>query len=266
MDMGLEPVSQSGLSGSVKAILVIQTLGLAGLVFWLGKEYQNNIYLQPYVRTTAWTYLPVLAFIATFTIAVGASEAYSRIGARNLGAQPVEPSTSQGLVLTGGFASAQSELGQENKSGTADERASETVDWVPPGVSFAKVFDESRLPVVLKRVENDQALATYAPPAYPVIKRLKPARDPVEKEPTKAVPRPLNRVGMAPGFAIPPPPVIRQINRPSGAGMRKDDSPRNDPATPSEDGLKENTRSLKPRPAKKKPSIDEGLENDFSGE
>ncbi len=264
--MGVEPVSQNGLSGSVKAILVIQSLGLAGLVFWLGKEYQNNLYLQQYVHKTAWTYLPVLAFIATFTIAVGASEAYSRIGSRNLGTQPVEPSTSRGMMLNGGFAASQTEPGQENKSGTADEQPSEKVDWVPPGVSFAKVFEESRLPVVLKRVENDRALATYSPPAYPVIKRLKPVRDPVEKEPTRPVPRPLNRVGMAPGFALPPPPVIRQINRPSGTGARKEDSPRNNPATPSEQGQREDTRPVKPRPIKKKPTIDEDLANDFSGD
>ena len=265
MDVGLEPVSRNRLSDLVKTIVVVESIGLAMLGFWLEKEYQNNVYLQQYVHNTAWTYLPVLAFIATFTVAVGASEAYSRVGGRNVGSTPVEPSTPHGLLLTGGFQTAPSNPSQGSNAALMAGHLSDTVDWTPPGVSFARVFEESRPPTVLKHVKPDETLDTYTPPTYPVIKRLKPAGDPVESETPKPIPRPLNRVGMAPGFAIPSPPVIRQIRRPAGTG-NSDDQLRNNTGAVNEDSPRESTKSVKPQPIKKKPVFDDDLANDFSGE
>jgi len=250
-----------GTSGAVKTIIVIQCLALAMLAFWLGKEYQNNIYLQQYVHNTAWTYLPILAFLATFSVAVGASEAYSRVGAKNLESTPVYPSRNQGILLTGGFDASTT----RNNGAALAEKSGETVDWVPPGVSFAKVFEDSRPPTVLKHVEPDENLEPYTPPAYPVIKRLKPAREPVTTEATRPTPRPLNRVGMGPGFALPPPPVIRQISRPSGV-PRREDAPKNNLVPEDEDTPRENTKLMKPRPIKKKQTVDQDLANDFSSE
>jgi len=265
LDVGLEPVSRNRLSDLVKTMLVVESIGLAMLGFWLEKEYQNNVYLRQYVHNTVWTYLPVLAFIATFTVAVGASEAYSRVGGRNAGSTPVEPSTPHGLLLTGGFQTAPSTPSQGSNAALMAGHLSETVERTPPGVSFAQVFEDSRPPTVLKHVEADETLNTYTPPSYPVIKRLKPARDPVESEAAKPIPRPLNRVGMGPGFAIPPPPVIRQIRRPAGTG-NSDDQLRNNTGARNEDSPRESTESIKPPPIKKKPVFDDDSANDFSAE
>jgi len=251
------------MSGLVKTILVLQSIGLTMLAFWLGKEYQNNVYLRQYVHNTAWTYLPVLAFIATFSVAVGVSEAYSRVGGRNVGPPATEPSVARGMLLTGGFQPAQSTSSQD--SGTpAQEHQGGSGDWTPPGVSFAQVFEDSHPPAVLKHVDPDETVVNYAPPAYPVIKRLKPASDPVVSEgPTE--PRPLNRVGLAPGFTLPPPPVIRQISRP-GSGTRRDDALRNMPSAGNQETVQESDSSVRPRPPRKKPAVNDNLGNDFAGE
>jgi hypothetical protein len=244
-------VSENRLSGLVKTILVLQGIGLAMLAFWLGKEYQNNIYLQQYVHNTAWTYLPVLAFIATFTVAVGVSEAYSRIGSKNVGSPGIEPSVA-GMLLTGGFQPAQAS--NQDSWIQAQEQQGESGDWTPPGVSFAQVFEDSRPPSALKHVEPDETLDNYAPPAYPVIRRLKPVRDPVVKETPKPAPRPLNRVGLAPGFApLPPPPVIRQISKP-GSSTKRDEASRNRPGSRNEENEQESERAVRPRPTKKEAS------------
>src|SRR2546422_8166132 len=103
------------MSGLVKTVLVLQGMGLAALSFWLGKEYHNNVYLQQYVHTTAWTYLPVLALIASFSVAVGVSEAYSRVGGRNVGSPATEPSVAGRMILTGGFQPAASTLSQDSE-------------------------------------------------------------------------------------------------------------------------------------------------------
>jgi len=266
LDVGLEPVSRNRLSDLVKTILVVESIGLAMLGFWLEKEYQNNVYLRQYVHNTVWTYLPVLAFIATFTVAVGASEAYSRVGGRKAGSTPVEPSTPHGLLLTGGFQTAPSTPSQGSNAALMAGHLSETVERTPPGVSFARVFEDSRPPTVLKHVEADETLNTYTAPSYPVIKRLKPARDPVESEAPKPIPRPLNRVGMAPGFDIPSPPVIRQIRRPAGPGTNTEDVQRNNTGASNEDSSKESAKSVSPQPIRKKPVFDEDLASDFSGE
>jgi hypothetical protein len=265
LDVGLEPVPRDRMSGLVKTIIVVESICLAMLAFWLDREYQNNIYLQQYVHNTAWTYLPVLAFIATFSVAVGASEAYSRVGGRNLGSPSIEPSVAHGMLLTGGFQAAQSTSSQD--SGTlAQGRQGESGGLTPPGVSFAQVFEDSRPVTVLKHIEPDETLGNYAPPAYPVIKRLKPARDPVVREISKPAPRPLNRVGLAPGFALPPPPpVIRQINRP-GSGTKRDDTLPNRPGARNEETEQESERSVMPRPPKRKQVVDDNLGNDFVGE
>jgi hypothetical protein len=232
------------------------------LAFWLGKEYQNNIYLQQYVHNTGWTYLPVLAFIATFSVAVGVSEAYSRVGAKNSGSPSIEPSVARGMLLTGGFQSAQSTSSQD-PGPPAQEQQGESGGLTPPGVSFAQVFEDSHPPAVLKHVEPEE---TPAPPAYPVIKRLKPARDPGVSETPKPQSRPLNRVGLAPGFALPPPPpVIRQISRP-GSGTKRDDILRNRPGGRNEETEQDSERSVRPRPSRGKPGIADEVENNSAGE
>jgi len=255
LDVGLEPVSRNGTSGLVKTVLVLQGMGLAMLAFWLGKEYQNNVYLQQYVHTTAWTYLPVLAFIATFSVAVGVSEAYSRVGGRSAGSPAIEPSVAGGMLLTGGFQPAASTSSQDSWT-PAQEQQGESGDGTPPGVNFAQVFEDSHPPTVLKHVEPDETLDNYAPPTYPVIRRLKPARDPSVREAPKPVARPLNRVGMGPGFALPPPPVIRQISRP-GSGTKRDDALRNRPVARNDETEQKSERSVRPQPPKRKPVVDD---------
>ncbi len=262
--MGLEPVSRNRMSGLVKTVLVLQSIGLTMLAFWLGKEYQNNVYLRQYVHNTAWTYLPVLAFIATFSVAVGVSEAYSRVGGRNVGPPAIEPSVARGMLLTGGLQPAQSTSRQDSRTPTQEQQG-ESGAWTPPGVSFAQVFEDSHPPAVLKHVEPDETVVNYAPPAYPVIKRLKPARDPVVSETPKPVPRPLNRVGLAPGFTLPPPPVIRQISRPVSS-TRQDDALRNRPSASNQETVQESDSSVRPRPPRKKPAVNDDLGNDFAGE
>src|SRR6266571_5999108 len=244
MDSGSEPLSRNGLTAPVKVLLTLESVGLALLAFWLGKEYQNNVYLRQYVHNTAWTYLTVLAFIATFSVAVGVSEAYSRVGGRNVGPPATEPSVARGMLLTGGFQQAQSTSRQDSRTPTQEQQG-ESGDWTPPGVSFAQVFEDSHPPAVLKHVEPDETVVNYAPPAYPVIRRLKPARDPVVGETPKPAARPLNRVGLAPGFTLPPPPVIRQISRPVSS-TRQDDALRNRPSASNQETVQESESSVRP--------------------
>lgn len=47
-----QSLSWGGIPGYAKAIMVLQTLIILSLSFWLHQEYQNNQYLQTYVNTS----------------------------------------------------------------------------------------------------------------------------------------------------------------------------------------------------------------------
>jgi hypothetical protein len=271
MGVGSEPLSGNGMTGTVKALLVLQMLGLALMGFWLVKEYENNVYLRDYVHNTAWTYLPVLAFIATFTVALGLSEAYARVH----GSKRVEPfrvaGQAPGPLLTSGFGAGSPTSQQDMSAGSVVDGPGEGSGEALTGASFAQIFD-SRPPAVLKHVESSEAIEVYSPPPFPVIRRLEPARDPAEEESPRPSPRPLNRVGMPFGNALLPPPVIRQFGRRTVADDGEEDSSvvgvSQDEASPGGEetgSRREAARPAKPRAGKKKPEITSDLSNDLTG-
>jgi hypothetical protein len=271
MDAASEALSRNGLTAPVKALLVLESVGLALLAFWLGKEYQNNVYLREYVHNTGWTYLPVLAFVATFSVALGVSEAYARLRGSK-GVEPLSLEAPQALkpLLAGGFGVDSPPL-QQGSSSDSTEGSGDGPAGTGAGVSFAQVFVDSRPPVVLRHVEPSEAIDVYSPPPFPVIRRLEPARSPVEEEPSRPTPRPLNRVGMPPGYELLPPPVIRQIRRnvPADDGNEEDlpvESAGQDESSPQEEtgSRREAVRTVRQRPVRKKPGVTSDLTNDLA--
>jgi hypothetical protein len=244
-DLSSERVSGTSLSGPVKAVLIFQSLVVAALCYWLVKEYENNIFLREYVQKATWTYLPVMAFVATFSVAVGVSEAFAHVRKteENLVAPPlgvVGPSRS-GPLLTGGFESSaggsQQVLAVVSTSGGS--RAASDVSALSS--SLASVFSEWRPPGKLKRVESTVGQDDpYGPTPFPVIRRLRPAVEPEEEETPKVTPRPLNRISLANANLVPLPPILRQI----GSNVEEE--------TWDESDEEESPRQVKLRTVKKK--------------
>ncbi len=236
LDIGSEAVIGKGLPESGRMVIVLQSVVVAFLSFWIGKEYVNNVYLRQYVQSVALAYLPVLAFVATFAVSVGVSEAYARLKRLNgneerlaqlesVPSSRLRPVGGSGLGLGGGFAG--SPVGSSDGVGSV-----QGPDWTGPGVSFAEVFSEWRPPVLLKHVEKTEGATEdlYAPKPFPVIRRLEPAREPVEEEPPKVTTRVLNRIGPAQALLVPLPPVLRQIEQEEEPGVGLEGKPSSDRA------------------------------------
>ncbi len=204
--------------------MVVQGGGVAFLSFWVGKEYVNNVYLRQYVQGVARTYLPVLAFLATFGVAVGVSEAYARLK-KSEGVRPslegYAPSSGVRMKRGSGV-SWESGLAGSSRGAFSDVSGPVEGSGVSKsGVSFVEVFSDWRPPVLLKHVESSEApVDTLGPRPFPVVRRLEPAVDPVERaeERPGATPRVLNRIGPAQALLVPLPPVLRQIGSDDGAG------------------------------------------------
>ncbi len=250
LGMGSESVIGKGLPESVRMVMVLQSVVVAFLSFWIGKEYVNNVYLRQYVQSVAWTYLPVLTFVATFAVAVGVSEAYARLKGLNGGeslrpesvpSSGLRPAGGSGLGLEHGFAG--SPVGNRAMSDVSN--SVQGSDWTGLGVSFAEVFSEWRPPVLLKHVEQTEGSTEdlYAPKPFPVIRRLEPAREPVEEERPKVTPRVLNRIGPAQALLVPLPPVLRQIKQEEESGGGLEGKPSSDKARATRKRLESRERS-----------------------
>ena len=220
MRSGSEPDSVSGLVSPVNIVLLLESVCVACLSFWFGKEYVNNVYLREYVQSVGWTYLPVIAFALTFAVAVGVSEAYAMVkGPAGVGLEPLKPaSPGLGFQRRSSLGKGHGLPGFSGTTGTAltssrgaDSGLSES------GPSFAEVFSEWRPPVLLKHVEPaEPQMDPYAPKPFPVIRRLEPAVEPVEEERPRVTPRQLNRVGPAQALLVPLPPILRQVGEEDG--------------------------------------------------
>jgi len=162
---------------------VFQSIGLALLAFWLAKEYENNVFLRLYVQNTAWTYLPFMAFFATFSLAIGISEAYAHL--HGSGGNDVERSgvgvgvpSGSGPLITGGFERGPTMSQEESSVVSRGDESRDSLssssrngsDVSLPGLSLTSVFTEWRPPAALKRVGSAGEQADpYAPRPFPVV-------------------------------------------------------------------------------------------------
>ncbi len=239
--------------------MVFQSVGLALLGFWLAKEYENNVFLRLYVQEAAWTYLPFVAFVATFSLAVVVSETYARLhrsGGNVVESLAVGAPGASGPLLTGGFERGPAVSRDASLVASAGDGSRDASDTSLPAVSLTSVFTEWRPPAVLKRVGSaGEQVDPYAPRPFPVVRRLKPAREFVEDEAPAVTPRPLNRIGGALSGLVPLPPVLRQI----GSGEGKEDSE-------LEESPEESAGPAKPRGPRKKRVVEGRVTSDLTND
>ena len=198
---------------------MLQSLAVASLSFVIGKEYENNLYLRQYLQNNAWSYLPVYAFLATLVLGVGVSEAYVKLKAVNgVSGQPLKPESVPSLGPKPGLGfglrpsvsvSSPALPGVPAVSGGKGLTVQDL-----PGLDLTSIFSDWRPPGELKHVEPVQGSLedSWAPKPYPVIRRLEPAREPVQVEQTRLTPPVLRRIGAPQSFDVQLPPVLRSLD------------------------------------------------------
>ncbi len=216
---GSEPSQRKEFRGLARTVVLLQSLAVVSLSFVIGKEYENNLYLRQYLQNTVWAYLPVYAFLATLVLGVGVSEAYVKLkGVNGIRGQPLKPETvplpgpkpGSGFGLRPNVA-----IPSHAVPGLpAVSRGKGMLDQDLPGLDLTSIFSDWRPAGELKHVEPVQSSFedSWAPKPYPVIRRLEPAREPVQVEQTRLTPPVLKRIGAPQSFEVQLPPVLRSLD------------------------------------------------------
>ncbi len=218
---GSEPSQRKEFRGLSRTVVLLQSLVVASLSFVIGKEYENNLYLRQYLQNNAWSYLPVYAFLGTLVVGVGVSEAYVKLkGENGVSGQPLKPETllssaqKPGVGFGLGVRPSVSVSSPVLAEVPALSRGKGLLDQDLPGLDLTSIFSDWRPAGELKHVEPVQSSfdGSLAPKPYPVIRRLQPAREPVQVGLTRLTPPVLKRIGAPQSFDVQLPPILRSLD------------------------------------------------------
>jgi len=157
-------------------VLLLQGVVVASFAFWLLKEYQNNRYLQEYIRgrIPMWLSLPEVAASLAFLVLGAGMLARSRSlkqRARQIAqADKLTPVSSM-------FAGSQPDIRTPSAASAIGDRSASP----PAKVSAFAAFDAENVgPPVLKLIESPPGLNRNpsAPKPFPVILRIEPPEEP----------------------------------------------------------------------------------------